>query len=985
MHYLSTLSVFLLIVHYISCDIGIKFTRQPEPIDAPSQDVVEFECGLNIPSDHVEWYHNGKVISQQSTQNNSNNKQESKVSHSLTIEFDDISKAGDYQCVAWYGASAIISTAARLSLADMKPFPKLPGESYEVSPGNDVILSCPSPESTPPAYIQYLKDSTLMTNANILQTTNSLVIKNTDVTSSGVYTCMATNSITGQEYKSAFQFNVKVSNNIRNRSPYFLKDPLKKYEIEVGNNISIECNIVGTPKPKIYWSKLNENRLNNRTIDDNTLLTIINVEPKDAGIYTCKADNGIRPTLSYDIQIEVQESPKLIKEPEKLISVTENESIEFECSFKGNPTPKIDWYLNSKLLTHDSSVVLNDGKLHIKYVEKKHAGIYQCFGTNTVGSTFGITMVQVVPTQKQIFASNNDDNIFDDIKMLNESMHHHHHNNHHDGKKHKNKHHGGKNKGLKENVVMIPPTRPNITRLSDKSVMVRWSVPPNNGLPIQFFKVQYKEIGNKHSRKTNRWMTSNEDIPSHIRSYEIQGLETNQTYRFRIAAVYSNNDNKLSPNSAKFHLHKGSNTNKNRPKPPSLTETQAISPSVIELHWEYLNSVLSPVDGFYIYYRASSNAGEYVKSTVEGQDVRSFNITHLQPNTPYEIKLQSFTVGSASDFSSILISRTLVDPNATSTTENTTEVINNTIDKTNTMATNSSKTYYYVIIGVILGLLTIVGSLYGVINFMRNKQKPESTDEDSNDNDKSDSLTIPQITESTSTMNGFVNHNNTHSPLQNGNIPNGIQSNSKSANKLNGKVSNGYINKTLVHSNHVSNDEDEPLNIVSTSGNIKPLPPRSTRDVNPIANINETMNSNMVDSREYETLNMIQGIHEMNPGTRESINIINNPLENNTQYNIELNYLSCMKNNINNRNHPLQPSNRHNIVNRNKLDLDSIEFELENNLDNFGNNASLRKKHKLSNNNNNNKIINNNTKYSQNNNNWRGRSVVDTRRSDNYM
>uniref|UniRef100_A0A8D9F078 Interference hedgehog n=2 Tax=Cacopsylla melanoneura TaxID=428564 RepID=A0A8D9F078_9HEMI len=981
MHYLSTVSVLLAIVHLMSCDIGIKFTRQPEPISAPIKDIVEFECGLNIPSDHVVWYHNGK----QSGQNMSNTNKESKVSHSLTIAFNDISLAGEYQCVAWYGASAIISTSARLSLADMKPFSRIPDESYEVVPGNDIILACPSPDSTPAAYIQYLKDSTLLNNANLLQTTNSLLIKNTNETSSGVYTCMATNSITEQEYKSPFRFNVHVSNNLGRRSPYFLQDPQKKYAIEIGNNISIECNAVGNPKPKIYWSKLNENRLNNRSIDDGTLLTIINVEPQDSGVYTCKADNGISPTLSYNIEIEVQEAPKLVQEPEKLFSVTENEHIEFECSFRGNPTPRIDWYLNSKLLTPENNVLLNEGKLRINYVEKKHAGIYQCFGTNVIGSTFGITMLQVVPTQKQIFPGS-DDNIFDDFKLINESMHHSQHHNHHENKKHKNKHHGGKNKGLKD-VVMIPPTRPNITRLTDKSVMVRWTIPPNAGLPIQFFKVQYKEMGgNKNSRKSNKWMTSNEDIPSHIRSYEIDGLETNQTYRFRIAAVYSNNDNLLSPNSDKFHLHKGSNTNKNRPKPPSLTDTEAISPNIIQIHWEYLNSVLSPVDGFYIYYRASSNAGDYIKSTVEGQDIRSFNITHLQPNTPYEIKLQSFTVGSASDFSSILISRTLVDPNATTTTETTTEVINNTIETTNIMANNSSKTYYYVIIGVIVGLLTILGLLYFVTNIMRNKQKPDDADEDSNDNNKSDSLTIPQITDTPSTMNGFVNHSNSHATIPNGNIPNGLPPTAK----LNGsKISNGYVNKSLVHSNHVSNDEDEPLNIVSTSGNVKPLPPRgaTARDMNPIANITETINSN-VDPREYETLNMIRGIHEMNPGTRESINIINNPLENNTQYNIELNLLSCMnKNNINNRNHPLQPTNRHNIVNRNKIDLDNIEYELGNNLpiEDMGN-ASLRMKHKLSNNNNNNKIINNNTKYgSQNNNNWRGRSVVDTRRTDNYM
>jgi hypothetical protein len=96
-------------------------------------------------------------------------------------------------------------------------------------------------------------------------------------------------------------------------------------------------------------------------------------------------------------------------------------------------------------------------------------------------------------------------------------------------------------------AVMIPPSRPNITRLTDSSVMVRWGVPPNDGLPIQFFKVQYREMtktGNGRRRggsgarsrgssqgKGSRWMTSNEDIPPHIRSYEVDGLETDCTYR----------------------------------------------------------------------------------------------------------------------------------------------------------------------------------------------------------------------------------------------------------------------------------------------------------------------------------------------------------------------------------------------------------------------------------------------------------------------
>lgn len=43
-----------------------------------------------------------------------------------------------------------------------------------------------------------------------------------------------------------------------------------------------------------------------------------------------------------------------------------------------------------------------------------------------------------------------------------------------------------------------------------------------------------------------------------------------------------------------------------------------------------------------------------MKATVDGDSVNSYVITHLKPNTVYDIKIQSFTSKSASEFSPIL-------------------------------------------------------------------------------------------------------------------------------------------------------------------------------------------------------------------------------------------------------------------------------------------------------------------------------------------
>jgi hypothetical protein len=65
------------------------------------------------------------------------------------------------------------------------------------------------------------------------------------------------------------------------------------------------------------------------------------------------------------------------------------------------------------------------------------------------------------------------------------------------------------------------------------------------------------------------------------------------------------------------------------------------------------------VDGYFIYYRESTNAGDYSKVTVLGSDAEAHYITHLKPGTAYDIKIQAFNRAGASNFSSINTAKTL--------------------------------------------------------------------------------------------------------------------------------------------------------------------------------------------------------------------------------------------------------------------------------------------------------------------------------------
>lgn len=212
-------------------------------------------------------------------------------------------------------------------------------------------------------------------------------------------------------------------------------------------------------------------------------------------------------------------------------------------------------------------------------------------------------------------------------------------------------------------AIMVPPTRPNVTRLGDDKVMVRWSVPPyDGGLPILFFKVQYRLLGSTtKASKRSQWMTSDVDIAPNTFMYEVDGLKPGSYYRFRIAAVYSNNDNQLSNASRNFHL---SREDEMDPKKihlpaPNLTRVEPISETSVVLHWTLPENNQVDVDGFYAYFRPASTAGEYMKATIDGMEKRYFQIDNLEAGTAYEFKLQSFTSSAASDFMAIITGKTL--------------------------------------------------------------------------------------------------------------------------------------------------------------------------------------------------------------------------------------------------------------------------------------------------------------------------------------
>ncbi|XP_011504968.1 PREDICTED: interference hedgehog-like isoform X2 [Ceratosolen solmsi marchali] len=616
---------------------GMVFTRHPQAFTAPLGDEVYFECSLNLAAEKFAWRHRPLgssewILLDAVTVNGGKTSK-------YVVYFDDETKAGDYRCVAFYGTSGLASDPARLTQARIDKFSDKGNVYLRVPLGNNVPITCPVPYSVPEAVVQFFKDGSSIQNASPTGS-KVMIIERVKPSDSGSYNCQANNYITSETYTSNHKTLLAVDKNTTDQAPYFIKQPQNEYKVQRGKNVTLECFAVGYPMPQVTWTKLGSS-LPSRSSYSPTGLRLTNVQPSDRGEYDCLWTNRAGRVKSVII-LTVVEPPSVLRAP-KLSTFPEGGELELSCNATGYPAPDLEWLINGETLAPGKNLEIRGSSLVITLVEKKHAGIVQCVASNEYGSHSGYNYLRVSPKQHVGGGTKSRG----DFGLSSNG--------------HKHTRVGGRRRGKngkrKDTDVMVPPNQPNVTRLSDMSVMVRWSVPENHGLPISFFKVQYRELGQKPNSKQAKWMTANTEIPSHIRSFEVTELQPDHTYRFRIAAVYSNNDNAVSPISVRFHLSRKDGFDSNTMPIPLLTHTEALSPNEVLLIWQNTNRS-ADIDGFYVYHRASTSAGDYIKTTVEGKISSNITISHLQSDTAYEFKVQSFSVGAASEFSQILRQKT---------------------------------------------------------------------------------------------------------------------------------------------------------------------------------------------------------------------------------------------------------------------------------------------------------------------------------------
>ncbi|XP_071749386.1 interference hedgehog-like [Lepeophtheirus salmonis] len=667
----------------------IGFEERPQNSVANPGDTVYFNCKTNISEEFVQWTYKGQLISAQELSVYTISK--NYLSFELGLTKDIYSKQiGEYQCI---GRESIATLPANLSIAELKEFSSEgKNSSFEVTQGNDVIIHCDVPYSNPPGFVEYYRDGIYL-EAEVLLNSEILFIKNVvPELHNGNYTCSVQNHIIGQKKHSKFQVELKVIPSHGNRrKSQIIYHPKGKYSVNKGESITIPCAASGFPNPFISWSRFGDSTA--IVPSSHGLLQIRNATEENQGDYMCIVDDGARQFLRKT-RLIVNTPPVFLKTPQTHKTLRDGDSLSLKCIGSGVPSPEIRWYHNGFPLLDQRS-----NHLYIHSVNNSHSGFYQCFIINIVNANYTVTLVRVLQNKNEGHDYNED---YEDYPLEVLQV---------------------------DAATFLPPSKPNITQLSPDSAMISWDINKDSELAISFFKIQYREF---HGKKRSEWKTLDEVIEPNKRNFEIIGLHSDRKYRFRIVAVYLNNDNQPGPLSKKFKFNKKLLRSKKPKIAPVITHLLPMSDTSLRIGWKM--SSLADIEGYFILYRPGISKGRpFKKITIIGGSSHSYVIEDLQPGLRYEMRVQAFNFAGVSPLSRVMRRSTSSGIKSSSTNkpslQNDDSSLNNDSEDDTLM---EHQVRLYLLIGGVLALIVLLVIISCSVMSYIQKRKAIKTYSDTN-------------------------------------------------------------------------------------------------------------------------------------------------------------------------------------------------------------------------------------------------------------
>ncbi|XP_026814898.1 Down syndrome cell adhesion molecule-like protein Dscam2 isoform X49 [Rhopalosiphum maidis] len=252
----------------------------------------------------------------------------------------------------------------------------------------DVSLWCQLQAYPIPTYRWYKfiegsnKKQAVTLDDRIKQVSGTLIIREAKVDDSGKYLCVVNNSVGGESVETVLTVTAPLN---------AIVEPTIQ-TVDFGRPATLTCNYEGNPVKTISWLK-DGKRLSSH---DGRVLRIDSVRKEDKGMYQCFVRNEQESAQgSAELKLGGRFEPPHIKEYFNDNTMQPGVSLHLKCIASGNPTPEINWELDSKRLSSTERLRIGQlitmtgevvSYLNISSVHTNDGGHYRCVAVSKVGT-----------------------------------------------------------------------------------------------------------------------------------------------------------------------------------------------------------------------------------------------------------------------------------------------------------------------------------------------------------------------------------------------------------------------------------------------------------------------------------------------------------------------------------------------------------------------------------------------------------------------
>ncbi|XP_072307480.1 matrix-remodeling-associated protein 5 [Eucyclogobius newberryi] len=305
----------------------------------------------------------------------------------------------------WTESSQASTTSKLPALATYpKGKPRITKGNFQimsVKAETDAILPCVA-NGEPKPFLSWTKVSTgtsIPENTKLqrfeVHKNGTLIIRNIQPVDGGEYLCTVQN-----QYGSDQMLTNLV---VLSQHPKILQPRHRDISVNLGSNIDLDCQVEGHPKPRVTWVLPNHAQIGSApfglashrvSILQNGTLRISHAGFSDRGIYKC-VGSSTAGADTVSIRLYVSSLPPVFQQMTiENITATENGIVYLQCTASGLPQPTIRWttpdniqLTSSQYLNGRNIMVFPNGTLIMQSLTQGHAGKYECFASNMMGTS----------------------------------------------------------------------------------------------------------------------------------------------------------------------------------------------------------------------------------------------------------------------------------------------------------------------------------------------------------------------------------------------------------------------------------------------------------------------------------------------------------------------------------------------------------------------------------------------------------------------